>query len=78
MRKYLKIGKYVEYLMPVSSEYLISCKHCVRTILTTFYHMHRYHYAATGDMVKFHLYFKLHAPSPPHMLLLNSIPCQRR
>jgi hypothetical protein len=25
---------------------------CVRTILTTFYHMHHYHYAATGDMVK--------------------------
>jgi hypothetical protein len=24
----------------------------VRTILTTFYHMHRYNYAATGDMVK--------------------------
>jgi hypothetical protein len=26
--------------------------HCVRTILTTFYHMHHYRYAATGDMVK--------------------------
>jgi hypothetical protein len=22
--------------------------------LMTFYHMYRYHYAATGDMVKFH------------------------
>jgi hypothetical protein len=29
-----------------------SMRYCVRTILTTFYHMHRYHYAATGDMVK--------------------------
>jgi hypothetical protein len=26
--------------------------YCVRTILTTFYHMHHHHYAATGDMVK--------------------------
>jgi hypothetical protein len=132
----LKIGKYVEHLMPVSSEYLISCElpsltstagrtsrvflayvipwinkasfalyivcsvpchdrliwkseavlgcrvslcdwsvslsshsrsivglrlhhgsagmlHYARTTLTTFYHMHHYHYAATGDMVTF-------------------------
>jgi hypothetical protein len=27
-------------------------RYCIRTILTTFYHMHYYHYAATGDMVK--------------------------
>jgi hypothetical protein len=33
-------------------------RHCVRvrTILTTFYHMHHYHYAATGDMVKSFIY----------------------
>jgi hypothetical protein len=27
-------------------------RHCVHTILMTFYHMHHYRYAATGDMVK--------------------------
>ncbi len=27
-------------------------QHCVRIILTTFYHMHHYRYVATGDMVK--------------------------
>jgi hypothetical protein len=34
-------------------------QHCVRTILTTFYHMHHYHYAATGDMVKSFIQFSI-------------------
>jgi hypothetical protein len=34
-------------------------RHCVHTILTIFYHMHHYHYAATGDMIKSSIYLKV-------------------
>jgi hypothetical protein len=40
--------------------------HCVRTILTTFYHMHYYHYAATGDVVKRFIYLYIYQGDYPH------------
>jgi hypothetical protein len=38
-------------------------RHCVRTILTTFYHLHHYHYAATARAVS----------TRPFLLLLKGL-----
>jgi hypothetical protein len=48
-----------------------SMRHCVRSILTTFYHMHHYHYAVTGDMVKSFINEFILIRHPKYIIMMN-------